>query len=56
MELAIRNAINEALAELGITEADFVVEHPADLSHGDYATNVAMVCAKGVGKAPRVIA
>jgi arginyl-tRNA synthetase len=32
------------------------VEHPADFAHGDYATNVAMVCAKKVGKSPREIA
>ncbi len=56
MESEIRKAINDVLEKLGIGEVDFVVEHPADLSHGDYATNVAMVCAKKVGKAPREIA
>jgi arginyl-tRNA synthetase len=35
---------------------DFAVEHPADLSHGDYATNVAMVLAKPLGEAPRGVA
>lgn len=56
MEAAIRQAIKEVLQELNLAEVDFVVEHPGDLSHGDYATNVAMVVAKQAGKAPRVIA
>lgn len=43
MQNEIRNAIQTVLGELGISDVDFVVEHPADLSHGDYATNVAMV-------------
>lgn len=56
MEKAIRHALEEALNKLGIPIVDFVVEHPAELSHGDYATNVAMVCAKEAGKNPREIA
>ena len=56
MRRAIQNAIQEVCAQIGISEADFVVEHPADLTHGDYATNVAMVCAKQLGKNPREIA
>lgn len=42
MESEIRKVIETVLAELGIEGVDFSVEHPADLSHGDYATNVAM--------------
>lgn len=34
----------------------FVVEPPRDPSHGDFATNAAMVLAKGAGKPPREIA
>ncbi len=56
MESEIRKAITVELESLGITGVDFAVEHPADLSHGDYATNVAMVCAKQLGKNPREIA
>lgn len=56
MEPEIRKAIEAVLTKLGITEVSFTVEHPADMSHGDYATNVAMVCAKKVGKNPREIA
>jgi len=56
MQDTIRQAIIEALATLGITEVDFVVEHPADLAHGDYACNVAMAAAKVLGKNPRELA
>lgn len=56
MESAIRNEIKNMLTRLGILEANFSVEHPADFAHGDYATNVAMVCAKQIGKSPREIA
>lgn len=34
----------------------FTVEIPADHSHGDFATNIAMVSARGFKKAPRQIA
>ena len=56
MELRIRKAIEAVCTELGVPGVTFSVEHPADLLHGDYSTNVAMVCAKGFGKAPREIA
>ncbi len=55
MENVIREAIEKVLGGLGVS-VDFVVEHPADSLHGDYATNVAMVCAKNLGKSPREIA
>ncbi|MBQ4313538.1 MAG: arginine--tRNA ligase [Clostridia bacterium] len=35
---------------------DFVIEQPADTSHGDFACNVAMVSARAFRKAPRAIA
>ena len=56
METVIRTAIEDALGTLGIEGVDFVVEHPNDLSHGDYACNVALVAAKQAGKAPREVA
>lgn len=53
----IHEAIQKVLHEtLGIFSATFVVEHPADISHGDYATNVALVVAKEAGKSPRTVA
>ena len=45
----VKNAIKSAYdnGELCSDEApDFIVEVPADRSHGDYATNAAMVSAK----------
>lgn len=56
MESIIRAAVAEALAALGIPDVSFSVEHPADLAHGDYATNAALVAAKRAGKAPREVA
>jgi arginyl-tRNA synthetase len=53
---AIRDAINTALTKLELPSVDFSVEHPADVAHGDYASNVAMVLAKQVGKNPRELA
>ncbi len=56
MESAVRNAINAIVTELDLSEVHFSVEHPADLNHGDYATNVALVCAKQLGQPPREVA
>lgn len=52
----IEKLIIEALAKIGATNVNFDVEHPTDLSHGDYSTNVAMVLAKDTGKKPAEIA
>ncbi len=35
---------------------DFIIEIPADRTHGDFASNAAMVCAKPLRMAPRKIA
>lgn len=56
MEAKLRTYIEQALKELGVTDATFVVERPADMAHGDYATNVAMAVAKKLGKNPRAFA
>ncbi len=42
MEEILRKAIQEALTATGAPDTMFAVEWPADLSHGDYATNAAM--------------
>ncbi len=42
MEERLRGYINSALKDFGSTDVAFVVERPADMGHGDYATNVAM--------------
>jgi arginyl-tRNA synthetase len=56
MEQEIRKAIKAAVVELGASDVAFIVEHPDDLAHGDYATNVAMALSKSLGKNPREIA
>ncbi len=43
MQQVIYEAIVQALEELGVIEAAFVVERPSELIHGDYSTNVALV-------------
>ncbi len=53
----IRSAIRGL--DLGISEADLAriaVEPPRDASHGDIATNAAMLLAKGLGRKPRELA
>jgi arginyl-tRNA synthetase len=37
-------------------EGDFAVEHPKDMSHGDYAVNIALIEGKKQGKNPRELA
>jgi arginyl-tRNA synthetase len=48
--------ITNVLFELGIQDILVVLERPADLGHGDFATNVAMIAAKKAGKNPRALA
>ena len=45
-------AIAKVLGELGAPDANFVVERPGDLAHGDYATNAALIAAKILKKNP----
>lgn len=56
MKEVIQEAINDILKELGLSGAVFSVEHPTELSHGDYATNVAMAVANSAGQNPRELA
>ena len=53
---ALRKSIDAAVSGLGYEVPQFSLEHPADLSHGDYATNIALVLGKQAGKAPRELA
>ncbi len=53
----LENSIKKALLSLKIeTEARINLEHPEELSHGDYSTNIAMVLAKIVGQNPKELA
>lgn len=56
MQEIIKQQINNALKNLGIESGSIVLEHPADLKNGDYSTNIALACAKKVGKNPRELA
>jgi arginyl-tRNA synthetase len=51
----IETALKRALSKLGI-EVEVALDHPADISHGDYSCNVALACAKKAGKNPKVLA
>ena len=52
----LKEAIKTAVSELGLEIEDVHLEHPADLTNGDYSTNVAMVLGKKVGKNPKELA
>jgi arginyl-tRNA synthetase len=56
MEETLRIAIREALVSMGAGDVTFAVEWPADLAHGDFATNAALAASKTLGRAPREIA
>jgi arginyl-tRNA synthetase len=52
----IEQKLTQVLAGLGIDSAAVSLEHPGELSHGDYATGIALKYAKQAGKNPRELA
>ncbi len=52
----ISERIKNWIADTLETGGTFAVEHPADMEHGDYAVNVALIEAKKQGKNPRELA
>ncbi|MDR3558048.1 MAG: arginine--tRNA ligase, partial [Candidatus Pacebacteria bacterium] len=59
----LKKAVAEALSKLNIDKGmsagkagDFSIEHPDELSHGDYSTNAALVFSKGLKVKPRDLA
>ncbi len=56
IEETIKQAVEKALKNLGFEAVSVHLEHPGEISHGDYATNVALVLAKQAGKNPREVA
>lgn len=52
----IEAAIVEALKSLGAEGTLFVVERPASMEHGDYATNAALAAAKALKQNPKEVA
>lgn len=52
----IEQNIADILRARGVENPTVVLEYPAELVHGDYASNVAMMYAKQIGTSPRVLA
>lgn len=50
MKEIVKEAILGVLNDLGFSEVDFSVDHPADNNHGDYATNAALVAMQALNK------
>lgn len=56
MKEILVNKIEEVIKSLDIKDVDFNVEHPTDISHGEWTTNVAMVAGNKEGNNPRELA
>jgi arginyl-tRNA synthetase len=57
MKKEIEEIVKKALINLGINQdVAFSIEHPDDISYGDYSTNVAMVLAKELKRKPSDLA
>jgi len=52
----IQRAIRDVVIALGMEIEEINLEHPGELAHGDYATNIALALAKKVGKNPKELA
>lgn len=52
----IKKYIQSSLTELGLPDSEIVLEHPGELSHGDYSTNIALALAKQTKQNPRDLA
>lgn len=55
-KIAIASLFNEALKNMGVTEASVLLERPKVAAHGDLACNIAMQLARQLKKNPRQIA
>src|SRR5581483_1571318 len=56
IQTKIKTGIANALKTLGMGNEEAVLEHPADTSHGDFATNIALALAKQAKANPRELA
>jgi len=59
MKERIIELIKKAVGEMGISEKEmpvFTLEHPDEMSHGDFATNVSLMLSKQLKKSPVEIA
>src|SRR3989338_6140391 len=48
IEEKIKNKLKEILKEMGINDPIVGLEHPEDISHGDYSSNVAFTCLRSI--------
>ncbi|MFZ2038970.1 MAG: arginine--tRNA ligase [Minisyncoccia bacterium] len=53
MKKQLEKSISQALKKLSVAHSVFSLEHPDDLNHGDYSTNVALVYSKDLKTSPR---
>ncbi|NBB26126.1 arginine--tRNA ligase [Porphyrobacter sp. SLTP] len=56
IETVLTDLVAEGVLPAGTSFANVTLEPPRDVSHGDLATNAAMVLAKGAGMNPRALA
>lgn len=56
MRETLEARIAQAASALGLDASRATLEYPADLAHGDFASNIAMVVAKEAGESPRALA
>lgn len=57
IEKVIQKSFDDPKREFGDFEvADILLEHPENMEHGDYSTNVALVLARKLSKNPREVA
>lgn len=56
MKDSLKKYIADALKTIGVESKDIVIEHPAELKNGDYASSVALQYAKQAGMNPRALA
>ena len=56
IETVLTDLVADAVLPAGTSFANVTLEPPRDASHGDLATNAAMVLAKGAGMNPRALA
>lgn len=54
--MTLQHTIQQWIAQTLSIEDDVALEYPGDISHGDFATNIALVYAKQYGKNPRELA
>ncbi len=52
----LKSLITETLKALNLEEGEIFLEHPSDLRHGDYSSNVALVLGKKVKREPVALA